>query len=218
MSPGYWVHESCSRPDALPLRVLRPNRRIMPMSPPPDLSTLSLAEIARLAAEQRLPPVERWNPDHCGDSEMRIAADGTWFHQGTPIGRPEMVRLFATILRREPDGSHVLVTPGREARHHSRRCGVRRGGGEGRWCGRGPGAGLPAQHRRFGYRRRGSSAPVRAARGCPPSLSRTSAVGWRHWSHGRCSTSWPSWPWPGKATPCPACGAAARSFAIAAAA
>ena len=83
----------------------------MPMSPPPDLSTLSLAEIARLVAEQRLPPVERWQPEHCGDSEMRIAADGTWFHQGTPIGRPEMVRLFSTILRREPDGSHVLVTP-----------------------------------------------------------------------------------------------------------
>ena len=43
---------------------------------------------------------------HCGDSEMRIARDGTWFHQGSPIGRPNMVRLFSTILRREPDGSH----------------------------------------------------------------------------------------------------------------
>ncbi|MDQ2879523.1 MAG: DUF1285 domain-containing protein [Pseudomonadota bacterium] len=83
----------------------------MPMAPPPDLSTLSLAEIARLAAEQKLPPVERWNPDHCGDSEMRIARDGTWFHQGSPIGRVEMVRLFSTILRREPDGGYVLVTP-----------------------------------------------------------------------------------------------------------
>jgi hypothetical protein len=85
----------------------------MPMPPPPeDLSRLSLAEIARLAEEKRLPPVEKWHPTHCGDSEMRIARDGTWFHQGSPIGRPAMVRLFSTILRREPDGGFVLVTPG----------------------------------------------------------------------------------------------------------
>ena len=83
----------------------------MPTEPPADLASLSLAEIAQLAAEQRLPPVERWNPTHCGDSEMRIARDGTWFHQGSPIGRPAMVRLFSTILRREPDGCFVLVTP-----------------------------------------------------------------------------------------------------------
>ena len=84
----------------------------MPMAAsPPDLSGLSLAEIARLAAEQKLPPVESWNPPHCGDSEMRIARDGTWFHQGSPIGRPAMVKLFSTILRREPDGGYVLVTP-----------------------------------------------------------------------------------------------------------
>ena len=84
----------------------------MPSPPPPqDLSRLSLAEIARLAEERRLPPVESWNPDHCGDSEMRIARDGTWFHQGSPIGRPPMVRIFSTILRREADGSYVLVTP-----------------------------------------------------------------------------------------------------------
>jgi hypothetical protein len=81
-------------------------------TPPPDLASLSLAEIARLAQERRLPPVESWNPTHCGDSEMRIARDGTWYHQGSPIGRAPMVRLFSTILRREPDGSYVLVTPG----------------------------------------------------------------------------------------------------------
>ena len=82
------------------------------MEPLPDLATLSLADIARLAQEKRLPPVELWNPSHCGDSEMRIARDGTWFHQGSPIGRQAMVRLFSTILRREPDGGYVLVTPG----------------------------------------------------------------------------------------------------------
>ena len=83
----------------------------MPMDPLPDLANLSLADIARLAQEKRLPPVDKWNPDHCGDSEMRIARDGTWFHRGSPIGREAMVRLFSTILRRESDGSYVLVTP-----------------------------------------------------------------------------------------------------------
>jgi hypothetical protein len=83
----------------------------MPSPPPPDFAALSLADIARMAEENRLPPVASWNPTHCGDSEMRIARDGTWFHQGSPIGRPAMVRLFSTILRREADGSHVLVTP-----------------------------------------------------------------------------------------------------------
>ena len=83
----------------------------MPMAPPPDLSSLSLAEIVRAMEAQKLPPVSQWNPSHCGDSEMRIARDGTWYHQGSPIGRAAMVRLFSTILRREPDGRYVLVTP-----------------------------------------------------------------------------------------------------------
>jgi len=76
-----------------------------------DLASLSLADIARMAQERRLPPVEKWNPTHCGASAMRIARDGTWYHEGSPIGRPAMVRLFSTILRREGDGSFVLVTP-----------------------------------------------------------------------------------------------------------
>jgi hypothetical protein len=80
-------------------------------TPPPDLAGLSLAEAARLADEKKLPPVESWNPSHCGPSFMRIARDGTWFHEGSPIGRPAMVRLFSNILRRESDGTHVLVTP-----------------------------------------------------------------------------------------------------------
>jgi hypothetical protein len=80
-------------------------------APPSDLTGLSLADIARMADERRLPPVESWNPTHCGHSAMRIARDGTWFHEGSPIGRPAMVRLFSTILRREPHGGFVLVTP-----------------------------------------------------------------------------------------------------------
>lgn len=84
----------------------------MPSSAPPDdISSLSLAEVVRLAGERKLPPVEQWHPSHCGDSHMRIASDGSWFHEGRPINRPAMVRLFSTILRREPDGGYVLVTP-----------------------------------------------------------------------------------------------------------
>ena len=83
----------------------------MPMPPPPDFAGLDLAAIAALVAETRVPPVERWSPARSGDSEMRIARDGSWYHQGAPIQRPDMVRLFSSILRREADGSHVLVTP-----------------------------------------------------------------------------------------------------------
>jgi uncharacterized protein len=57
-----------------------------------------------------LPPVHLWNPPFCGDLDMRIAPDGTWFYMGTPIGRPALVRLFSTILKREGD-KHFLVTP-----------------------------------------------------------------------------------------------------------
>jgi hypothetical protein len=83
----------------------------MPMAPSPDFETLTIADIARLSEADRLPPVERWNPDHCGHSDMRIARDGTWYHQGSPIGRQAMVRAFSRILRREADGGYVLVTP-----------------------------------------------------------------------------------------------------------
>jgi hypothetical protein len=79
--------------------------------PPIELRGLSFAELQKLIDERRLPPVEQWNPQRCGHSGMRIARDGTWYHQGSPIGRPAMVRLFSTVLRREPDGRHVLVTP-----------------------------------------------------------------------------------------------------------
>jgi hypothetical protein len=85
----------------------------MPETKPPiDFAGQSLAALAAaIEARGAAPPVDRWHPDHCGDSEMRIARDGAWYHQGRPITRPAMVRLFSTILRREPDGSHVLVTP-----------------------------------------------------------------------------------------------------------
>ena len=77
---------------------------------------LGLASLQRdAAAGRRLPPVEKWNPSHCGDIDIRIAPDGTWYHQGSPIGRKELVRLFSTILRRDPEG-YVLVTPAEKMR------------------------------------------------------------------------------------------------------
>jgi hypothetical protein len=74
-----------------------------------------IAAAAREAAKagstaKGLPPVHLWNPPFCGDLDIRIATDGTWFYMGTPIGRPALVRLFSTILKRE-DGKHFLVTP-----------------------------------------------------------------------------------------------------------
>ena len=71
----------------------------------------ALAQAATAASKGKgLPPVHKWNPPFCGDLDMRIARDGTWFYQGTPIGRPALVRLFSTILKLE-DGKYFLVTP-----------------------------------------------------------------------------------------------------------
>jgi hypothetical protein len=71
-----------------------------------DAITGSLAR----ASAKGPPPVERWNPPFCGDLDMRIAADGTWFYLKTPIGRPALVKLFASVLKREGD-NYFLVTP-----------------------------------------------------------------------------------------------------------
>lgn len=76
-----------------------------------DLSRLSLDQIALIAADSKLPPVHLWNPPLGGDSLIRIARDGRWYHDGGLIERETLVRLFATILRREEDGGYVLVTP-----------------------------------------------------------------------------------------------------------
>lgn len=73
-------------------------------------SAEGIAASARAASKRGLPPVHLWNPPDCGDLDMRIARDGTWFYLGTPIGRPELVRLFSTILRKDGD-RYVLVTP-----------------------------------------------------------------------------------------------------------
>jgi uncharacterized protein len=70
----------------------------------------AIAGAAKRAGEKGLPPVHQWNPPFCGDLDMRIASDGTWFYLKTPIGRPALVKLFASVLKREGD-RYYLVTP-----------------------------------------------------------------------------------------------------------
>lgn len=76
----------------------------------PSAEGIAASARAAKAKGRGLPPVHLWNPPFCGDLDMRIARDGTWFYLGTPIGRPELVRLFSTILRRDGD-DYFLVTP-----------------------------------------------------------------------------------------------------------
>ena len=73
-------------------------------------SAENLMASVQAASKKGTPPVDRWNPPFCGDIDMRIARDGTWFYMGTPIGRAGMVRLFSSILKREGD-RYFLVTP-----------------------------------------------------------------------------------------------------------
>lgn len=73
-------------------------------------SAESIAASAAEASKRGLPPVEKWNPPFCGDLDMRIARDGTWFYLGTPIGRPGLVKLFSSIIRKDGN-DYFLVTP-----------------------------------------------------------------------------------------------------------
>ena len=75
-----------------------------------DSGLEGIAGAAQREARRGPPPVHLWNPPFCGDLDMRIASDGTWYYLGTPIGRPALVRLFASILKRE-NGKYFLVTP-----------------------------------------------------------------------------------------------------------
>src|SRR5580658_2926783 len=69
-----------------------------------------VAEAKKQAPGRGLPPVHLWHPEHCGEIDIVIKKDGLWFHEGSPIGREALVRLFSTVLRKDPDGFH-LVTP-----------------------------------------------------------------------------------------------------------
>ncbi len=85
--------------------------RGVPYEPPPELAALSLGQLAEQVAARKLPPIDQWSPQDVGDSEMRIAADGRWYHQGGEIRRPAMVRAFSSLLVRGDSGQHWLVTP-----------------------------------------------------------------------------------------------------------
>jgi hypothetical protein len=83
----------------------------MPYDVPPSLAGMSLLAIAQAVNGRTLPPIETWNPLETCDSQMRIRADGSWLHAGQPIARAAMVRAFASLLVRDADGQHWLVTP-----------------------------------------------------------------------------------------------------------
>jgi hypothetical protein len=70
-----------------------------------------LEALLKQQASQGHPPVHLWNPPYCGEIGLRIAGDGTWFYQGSPIGRKPLVKLFSSVLRKDPDGRFYLVTP-----------------------------------------------------------------------------------------------------------
>lgn len=77
---------------------------------PPELQNLSLADVAALAEQRKLPPVDQWDPQHISDSKMQILSDGRWFHDGGEIKRTAMIRAFSSLLRKDDDG-YWLVTP-----------------------------------------------------------------------------------------------------------
>ncbi len=83
----------------------------MPYAPPPELAALTLEQTAALVAARHLPPVADWRPQVSSDSLMTIKADGRWFHDGGEIKRPAMIRAFSSLLWRDADGQHWLVTP-----------------------------------------------------------------------------------------------------------
>jgi hypothetical protein len=77
-----------------------------------------LKEAEKAAGKRGLPPVHLWNPPFCGDIDMRIARDGTWYYMNSPIGRKPLVKLFASVMRHDDDGKYYLVTP-------AEKCGIR---------------------------------------------------------------------------------------------
>ncbi len=98
--------EAIRRDDPLGDADCAPDRAGLPGMP------AGLAALMQRAGSGRsLPPVDLWEPDFCGDLDMRIASDGTWFYMGTPIGREALVKLFASVLRKDADGRTYLVTP-----------------------------------------------------------------------------------------------------------
>ncbi|MDH3690965.1 MAG: DUF1285 domain-containing protein [Gammaproteobacteria bacterium] len=79
-------------------------------------ASVTLSELLERVKHEKLPPVHQWDPQSCGEMDMRIARDGTWYYMGSPIERAALVRLFSTVLRRDSDDEHYLVTPSEKLR------------------------------------------------------------------------------------------------------
>lgn len=97
-----------------PVQVPDKSDEIAPVTDTPKTSSTGLEALMRDAAasgEAGARPVEKWDPPYCGDIGMKIRRDGTWMYQGSPIGRIALVKLFASILRKDDDGKTYLVTP-----------------------------------------------------------------------------------------------------------
>ncbi len=75
------------------------------------MSINDIENLLKSARDRQLPPVDQWDPPHCGDIGMKIARNGVWYYQGSPIGRKPLVKLFASVLRKDADEQHYLVTP-----------------------------------------------------------------------------------------------------------
>ena len=154
------------------------NDGAMPETRPPiELQGLSLAELQKLIDERRLPPVDQWNPERCGHSGCASRATAPGIIEGAPIRRPAMVRLFSTVLRREPDGRHVLVTPVEKLDIDVDAHRLPRGRDAQRGRRARPAHRLPARQRRCRDSRSGSSAADRRNRARPVPAHRSSAMG-----------------------------------------
>ena len=151
-----------------------------------------LAQIPR-GEKKGLPPVHLWNPPFCGDIDMRIARDGTWFYLGTPIGRKPMVKLFSSIIRRDGD-DYFLVTP-------VEKVGIRvddapfvavtlqvQGEGGRRYCASPP-TSRTRSRRTPGIRCASRSTPQPGTHALPAGARQPR----RRWCIATCSTSWSSW-------------------------
>ncbi len=104
------------RPVAPPLEPPLPAHYLSSMTTSSPTGLDSVVAVVKSQAPGRgLPPVHLWHPSHCGEIDIVIRANGQWIHEGSPIGREALVRLFSTVLRLDPDGYH-LVTPGEKMR------------------------------------------------------------------------------------------------------
>lgn len=88
-----------------------PSDKAITRSPSAAAGLSGLEALLKEQSKQGHPPVHLWNPPYCGEIGLRIAGDGTWFYQGSPIGRKPLVKLFSSVLRKDADGRHYLVTP-----------------------------------------------------------------------------------------------------------